>query len=320
MAELRLLLLVLGVVFLVALAWWELRRARLARGPQLPQADAPPPAPQWEMGPAVVREAGSRASEALDLPRISARDPVGELPVVELPAGQDPTLAPSASAPTASARSRTRAQAPLRDALLEGAQLAAPAEPFLVAVPESIPVLSAVAPPAGPPITMPEAVAPAPEAAAPAPEAAALAPEAAAGPMVDWPDPDSSRIISLRLVPRAEKFAGRAVRLALRSEGFVLGRFSIFHKPGQDGRAVVSAASLSNPGTFDAEAMDMQRFRGLSLFTVLPGPLPAQEAVDELLLSARTLSERLYGVLQDAHGTPLTAAGAAQLRQSAGPA
>jgi FtsZ-interacting cell division protein ZipA len=137
-------------------------------------------------------------------------------------------------------------------------------------------------------------------------------------PVVDWPPEGERRIVALRLVSTAERFAGRQVRQALAAEGFVSGKMSIFHKAGPDGRAVLSAASLNKPGTFDAELMDTQRFTGLNLFAVLPGPLPAAEAFDELLSSARSLNDRLLGALQDERGEPLTQMRAAAIREQLG--
>lgn len=140
----------------------------------------------------------------------------------------------------------------------------------------------------------------------------------AAEPIVDWPPEGERRIIALRLVSTAERFAGRQVRQALAAEGFVSGRMSIFHKAGPDGRAVLSATSLSKPGTFDLDMMDTQRFTGLNLFAVLPGPLPATEAFEELLASARSLNDRLLGALQDERGEPLTQMRAAAIREQLG--
>ncbi len=137
-------------------------------------------------------------------------------------------------------------------------------------------------------------------------------------PVVEWPPEGQRRIIALRLVSTAERFAGRQVRQALAAEGFVSGRMSIFHKAGPDGRAVLSAASLSKPGTFDPEMLDTQRFTGLNLFAVLPGPLPAAETFDELLASARSLNDRLLGALQDERGEPLTQMRAAAIREQLG--
>ena len=78
---------------------------------------------------------------------------------------------------------------------------------------------------------------------------------------------------------------------------------------------MLSAASLTRPGTFDIETMDSQHYGGLSLFAVLPGPKPPGQAFDELVFAARNLNERLHGVLQDEQGTPLTPARIAQLRE-----
>jgi len=136
-------------------------------------------------------------------------------------------------------------------------------------------------------------------------------------PIVEWPPDDQRRVIALRLVATPpDRFAGRALRLALASEGFVLGKFQIFHKPDESGRAVLSAANLSKPGTFDLENMDSQRYGGLSLFAVLPGPRPQLKAFEDLLATARSLNERLQGALQDERGGPLTPTRIATLRES----
>ncbi|HTW37669.1 MAG TPA: cell division protein ZipA C-terminal FtsZ-binding domain-containing protein [Steroidobacteraceae bacterium] len=147
-------------------------------------------------------------------------------------------------------------------------------------------------------------------------EASAAAPEARSDPIVEWPEEGERRIVALRVVAPGERFSGRAVRQALIAEGFVLGKFSIFHRCGPDGRAVVSAANLTKPGTFDQDAIDMQRFGGLNLFAVLPGPLPAVRAFDELVSAARNLCERLEGALQDESGEPLTPLRTAALREA----
>ena len=61
--------------------------------------------------------------------------------------------------------------------------------------------------------------------------------------------------------------------------------------------------------------MDTQRYGGLNVFAVLPGPLPAPEAFEELLASARQLNERLQGTLQDERGDALTAERIAATRE-----
>jgi FtsZ-interacting cell division protein ZipA len=79
---------------------------------------------------------------------------------------------------------------------------------------------------------------------------------------------------------------------------------------------VISAAALAQPGTFDPSIMDSQRFSGLNLFAVLPGPKPERETFDELVHAARQLAERLDGIMADQHGDELTPQRVARLRQS----
>jgi FtsZ-interacting cell division protein ZipA len=55
------------------------------------------------------------------------------------------------------------------------------------------------------------------------------------------------------------------------------------------------------------------------LFAVLPGPKAPSQAFDELVFTARSLNDRLHGVLQDEQGSPLTAARIAVLRERLGP-
>jgi cell division protein ZipA len=261
MSELRWTLLILGVVFIAALAWSERRRPRQARGggaaprvaPREPPAETPSP---------------QRREPTLTLPTLRARDPLvsDDLPVLEAATGLPAAdRAPERAAP----------EAPLGPALAAGG--AAVADVPL----ESLPRLP------------------------PAP-----------APRVDWPPDERRRVVALRLVAtQPERFAGRSLRQALAAEGFVLGRFAIFHKPDEEQRAVLSAANLSTPGTFDEETMDSQHYGGLSLFAVLPGPKPLHETFDELILTARSLNDRLQGVLQDEQGSPLTPARIALLRE-----
>jgi cell division protein ZipA len=279
MSELRATLLIAGVLFIAALIWWERRRPRQANadgGVERVRARDPEP-----------HGAGVRSPRepALALPEMRARDRFAaqELPVV------------------AAARER-----PSVPGLSPFAPLPVDAAPPAEEATQELPALSADMAPAAS-----AEVAPASE---PIRDALPRLP-AGPSPVVDWP-PDAQRhIVSLRLVATSpEHFLGRSLRQALAAEGFVLGRFAIFHKPDDEQRAVLSAASLTRPGTFDADTMDSQHFGGLSLFAVLPGPRPGPQAFEELISAARNLNERLQGVLQDERGSPLTSARIAMLR------
>jgi FtsZ-interacting cell division protein ZipA len=269
MSQLRWTLLILGVLFVAGLAWWEMRRQR-----QSPRKDSERLSPTLDSGADMVR--GTGREPTLSLPELRAREPAHDPPVLEV------------------------ADDSLIGLRIDGEpieQELARADP-----PASEGIVPTVAPP---PVVRPSAKV--------LPPVVFEFPE----PIVEWPADEARRVVALRLVTSAsERFPGRALRQALAAEGFVLGRFDIFHKPGPDARAVVSAASLSKPGTFTLDTMDGQRFGGLSLFAVLPGPLPAQQTFDELLSTARSLNDRLQGALQDERGEPLTPTRSAVIRDS----
>ena len=142
---------------------------------------------------------------------------------------------------------------------------------------------------------------------------------AAEGPKLSlvWPAENERRIVTLRVMPRVEpRFQGRNLRQAFASAGFWHGPLDIYHLPDAEGRVILSAAALAQPGTFDPSIMDSQRFSGLNLFAVTPGPLPERETFDELVHAARALAERLDGKMTDQHGEELTPQRIARLRQS----
>jgi len=307
-SELRLTLLILGAVFIAALAWWERRRPRQASR-AIERTSARELAP--DNPPRVVRE------PPLTLPEVHPREPLvtRELPVVEVaPDAGEPVLEPPAHDRLVCPASADEAlmEAAVSADLLETAAVSAAAMPSAATAPAEAPLGDT--PLAGAP---PAAASRASAASVPAHPREILPELPAAAPLVvDWPSEQDRRILALRLKAAApERFAGRSLRQALAAEGFLLGQFAIFHKPDEERRAVLSAASLTPPGTFDMDTMDSQHYGGLSLFAVLPGPKSPPKAFDELVFTARNLNERLHGVLQDEQGAPLTPARIAQLRE-----
>ena len=388
MSELRWTLLILGVVFIAALSWWERRRPRQAFAPRLRDASlAPADRPRGEAqrsasGPSAdptvagepwIGEAGLSDVVSSDMAftdTADTGDPVGEsglhacaqagapgpleqLPTLVIP-NEEERLAleaawdaeppePRLVDPEAMAAEETPAPMEAHDPIEVGgpsemSEPSGPRDANELTDPNELRDPSRLSEPTEPPAQEPvRASAPSP--ADPASSAGPNGPEifGAEGvgavrivepelhgdgappvePIVDWPPEESRRILALRLVaPQTERFAGRALRLALAAEGFLLGKFSIFHKPDETNRAVLSAASLTRPGAFDLETMDSQRYGGLSLFAVLPGPKAPPQAFEELLATARNLNERLEGALQDERGGPLTPLRVAHLRDS----
>jgi len=155
--------------------------------------------------------------------------------------------------------------------------------------------------------------------AAPKPRPA-LGPNAAfkAAPKLELPSEEKRVIVAVRVVARSgERFTGASLRQALQGDGFVHGEMSIFHRSVGEGQVLLSAASLTKPGSFDLDTMDSSLFLGINLFAVLPGPLPGRDTVDKLLLSGHTLAQRLRGELQDAHGQVLNEARLTEMRREA---
>lgn len=332
MSQLRWTLLILGVVFVAVLAWWERRRPRQAWAGREPAGDrarepdggpaASPPTVQpfepWigdtELSEVVLSDlalsSAAAESEAMPAaPRVAATGPLDELPTLLIgesgkhiaPEGAGAMCEPPEGAGLQALEERdpVSSLAPAGDAELETEQ-ALEAEPS--ADEEANAADSAESEEQVGPVRLIE------------PAHAEASPERIE-PVVEWPPEESRRVLTLRLVaPQPERFPGRALRLALAAEGFRFGKFSIFHKPDEANRALVSATSLTRPGSFDLEVMDSQRFAGLNLFAVLPGPREPREAFEELLAAARNLNERLAGALQDERGGPLTPLRVASLR------
>ena len=126
----------------------------------------------------------------------------------------------------------------------------------------------------------------------------------------------AQRIVAIRVTaPSPSRFEGSLLQEALAAEGFEFGRYQVFHRLDKSGRPVVSLASLREPGTFDPATMAGAAYAGVALFSVLPGPVPAQQAFEELLAVGRSFAGRLGGNLQDERGAPLSVQRVAQLRE-----
>ncbi|HEY6923031.1 MAG TPA: cell division protein ZipA C-terminal FtsZ-binding domain-containing protein [Steroidobacteraceae bacterium] len=278
--------------------------------------------PVVDSGPEIARRRADPVVSDFDSVQLPRTDDL-QIPQLDTPASKVATPAPKKAPHAGGGDSEERA---FNDAVF-GETAADPDEPHTRTdvLSKSGPTFQAQSePPSRTQFLGGAAVPSAPAAAAPVAPVAPAAPRFTpadvapiADPIVDWPPDDQRKVVALRLAATPpDRFAGRALRLALASEGFVLGKFQIFHKPDESGRAVLSAANLSKPGTFDIGTMDSQRYAGLSLFTVLPGPRPPLKAFEDLLATARNLNERLNGALQDERGGPLTPTRITSLRDA----
>jgi cell division protein ZipA len=326
--DLRLALLALGALFLAALLIWEFLQRRRARRAEETHIAGAYGQSRHGSGPSrdpllEVRSAGDAAGSGEDAAASWSDDgfvdgvgPVREIPLgsqeASAPAGAGGRREPTFSLPQVAVRDRL---AEPRVVDLESA-IGTPADGAGLLVVDSVTLsddLSRAQSPFAPaPPETPEAAPAWVESVAAATVDAAPTPQPA--PQVE----SERRIVALRVVARnGERFTGTSVRQALQGEGFVHGDMQIFHRTAGDGRALLSAASLTRPGSFDLATMDAALYRGLNLFAVLPGPLPARDTVDKLLLSGHTLAQRLRGDLLDSRGEPLTESRLAEMRREA---
>ncbi|MGQ0383528.1 MAG: cell division protein ZipA C-terminal FtsZ-binding domain-containing protein [Gammaproteobacteria bacterium] len=125
----------------------------------------------------------------------------------------------------------------------------------------------------------------------------------------------AQRIVALRLVAQGDRWPGAQLRAAFEAEELRYGRYSIFCREREDGKALFYVASLLEPGSFDVARMDQQSFPGISLFGIVPGPLEAPAMFDLILAVSRKLADRLGGQLQDEQGSTLTAQRILNLRE-----
>jgi cell division protein ZipA len=295
--ELRLILLVAGLLFIAGIAgfeWWRARRNRPANVARVEETGA------TESSPQAGRAASLPEINVVREPRVAVDE---DLPVIELAStsasGTRRALGISISddVATDTLRDTQRAAAPT-------AASPAPAEPARPAPPRSEPYISPHIDNGFDEISEVRIV---------------IDDKPVRGPqlVLAWPREAERRIVTLRVIPGTEpRFAGRTLRQAFASAGFWHGPLDIYHLPDDAGRVVVSAAALAQPGTFDPSIMDSQRFSGLNLFTVLPGPMSERDAFDALVGAARVLAERLEGAITDQHGEELTQARIHRLRQS----
>jgi cell division protein ZipA len=335
--DLRLALLVIGALFLVLLLGWEFFQRRRAR--RADDTHVAGPYGQSRQGPSRMGAAASRdplldpvLDPVLD-PSAPTVDPSsgdgfidGVGPVREIgPSTIEPSMGvtadgrrePTLTLPAVTVRDRLPEPRVVDLDSAVGSDAGGQSLPVVDSVtisdePSPVPI-DEVPPPPPPPVAV----------QAPPPPVAVQAPPPPPPPVAvqappQQPDAQDRRIIALRVVARhGERFTGTSLRQALQGEGFVHGDMQIFHRLTGDGRPLLSAASLTRPGSFELATMDAALFRGLNLFAVLPGPLSGRETVDKLLLAGHTIAQRLRGDLLDSRGEALTEARLAEMRREA---
>lgn len=307
MSQLRWILLGAGIALILGLWWWETRKSKARAA-----ADAGEAWPRERAEPTVEPEPGGEAADppaepATYVPTIERIRVPRRPPMIEIPDDLEVDVSAYVG------KDRRRA-----------------GEPELAAMPETVPekdVAEAVRDDAEPPMEPEEEqddhhrapwirthplerseVAPKPEEELPEP--------APADPIErQTAEASQQRIVALRLVAPDGGWQGQVLREALEAEGLRFGRYSIFHREREDGKALFYVASMMEPGSFDLARMDEQACPGISLFGIVPGPIDAPGTFDLVLAVGRRLADRIKGQLQDEQGSTLTAQRILNLRE-----
>jgi FtsZ-interacting cell division protein ZipA len=325
--ELRVILAALSVLLLAGIWWWGARRSRQAAGnaelrestmnsatapvrTAVPAADEPDPAEprghesrDWGVSPLEplsIRTAQFESVQLADLPMTAHADPLD----VTLDLGiADHEHAAHQFAPPPPERADEPAPAGVAE---EPSTSAARAPSAGVA---EAPWASAAPPTAG--------VAEAPWTSAALGPSASVAEALPAAPKPQFANAsETQRIVSIRVCALGDtRWSGLDLMAALENHGLAHGRYNVFHRKHSDGRTLFCAASLVEPGVFNLARMPQEEFRGLTLFAVLPGPLPPLHTLDAVIETAGELAAALQGTLQDSHGAPLSMQRAEALRE-----
>ena len=128
------------------------------------------------------------------------------------------------------------------------------------------------------------------------------------------------KIIVLNILPAeaGETFPGVDLLDVFDRAGLEYGQYGVFHRireTAEGPMSVFSVASATEPGSFDITGMADERFRGLSLFMLLPGPVRGVDAFADMLATSRRIAEQIRGDVKDHNRSTLTRQTAHHVRE-----
>ena len=130
---------------------------------------------------------------------------------------------------------------------------------------------------------------------------------------------EEMHIVVTVMARSGERFAGEALRHALESAELYHGEMNIFHRHEEpmDHRTptLFSAANVLAPGYFEVEHMESMSSPGIAMFMRLPGPDDPASAFQQMLDAARSVSDDLDGTVCDESRSTLTRQSINHLRE-----
>ncbi|MDP3859028.1 MAG: cell division protein ZipA C-terminal FtsZ-binding domain-containing protein [Stagnimonas sp.] len=119
-------------------------------------------------------------------------------------------------------------------------------------------------------------------------------------------NPVQQKIVALLIAERdGTHINGPKIHAALKAQGLEFGDKHIYHRLA-GGEPVFSVASLLKPGYLDPSVAAGFSTPGLSMFMVLPGPVPPVTAFREMMQAAQGLAQALNAEVYDMRRKPLT--------------
>ncbi|CAK0747317.1 cell division protein ZipA [Gammaproteobacteria bacterium] len=114
------------------------------------------------------------------------------------------------------------------------------------------------------------------------------------------PSAEEKLVVIHLIAPIDSPYFGVDLLTAAQDAKIGYGEMNIFHHRvrGQR-RPVFSVANLVEPGTFNPPAMVSFFTPGLTFFMRLPGPIPASQAIEQMIQSAQYLAAELGGEIRD---------------------
>lgn len=130
--------------------------------------------------------------------------------------------------------------------------------------------------------------------------------------------PETLIVLNILPVAPGDSFPGADLLDVFDRAGLEYGQFDVFHRVNETSegpRSVFSVASATEPGSFDITTMADERFRGLTLFMVLPGPVRGVDGFADMLATARRIAEQIRGEVKDRNRSTLTRQTAHHIRE-----
>ena len=123
------------------------------------------------------------------------------------------------------------------------------------------------------------------------------------------------RIIVVHVLAReGETFNGADILASMSKLGLQYGEMNVFHCLGTNNKSIFSLVNAVEPGIFDLSDMEHMTTPALLLMMSIPNPLPALDAYDGMLETARSLAATLDGRLCDETRSVLTRQAIDELR------